>query len=98
MMIKPSVEELTNENNCNRYTLVIASAKSARYVTAKQKLMRDAERNEHVDSEYLQGNDKQPLRRDLLEEKPVSAGIELIHDGEFHIVNPTVGTAAGEEK
>lgn len=98
MMIKPSVEELTNENNCNRYTLVIASAKSARYVTAKQKLLKDAERNELADSSYLQGSDKQPLRRDLVEEKPVSAGIELIHDGDFHIINPTVGTANDEKK
>ena len=98
MMIKPSVEELTNENKCNRYTLVIASAKSARYVTAKQKLMRDAERNELTECAYLKGNGKQPLRRDLVEEKPVAAGIELIHDGDFHIVNPTVGTAADEEK
>lgn len=98
MMIKPSVEELTNENKCNRYTLVIASAKSARYVTAKQKLIKDAERSELADSSYLQGSDKQPLRRDLFEEKPVSAGIELIHDGDFHIVNPTVGTVAEEDK
>lgn len=98
MMIKPSVEELTNENNCNRYTLVIASAKSARYVTAKQKLIKDAQRSELADSSYLQGNDKQPLRRDLMEEKPVAAGIELIHDGDFHIVNPTVGTVSEENK
>ncbi|MBR3994436.1 MAG: DNA-directed RNA polymerase subunit omega [Clostridia bacterium] len=98
MMIKPSIEELTNQNNCNRYTLVIASAKSARYVTAKQKLIKDAEKSELADSSYLQGSDKQPLRRDLIEEKPVSAGIELIHDGDFHIVDPTVGITPDETK
>lgn len=98
MMIKPSIEELTNQNNCNRYTLVIASAKSARYVTAKQKLIKDAEKSELADSSYLQGSDKQPLRRDLIEEKPVSAGIELIHDGDFHIVDPSVGITPDETK
>ncbi len=89
MMIKPSIEQLTNENNCNRYTFVIAAAKSARYVTAKQKLKKDADKSEYstVSSAY----EKQPLRADLFEEKPVSAGIELIHSGDFHIVNPTVG-------
>ena len=93
MMIKPSIEELTNESKCNRYTLVIASAKSARYVTAKQKLKKDSEKSDASDSAYLACYEKQPLRRDLYGEKPVSAGIELIHDGDFHIVNPGVGTA-----
>lgn len=92
MMTKPSIEELTNENKCNRYTLVIAAAKSARYVTAKQKLRKDAERAEISEAVGIAEADKQPLRRDLFEEKPVSAGIELIHDGDFHIVNPSVGT------
>ena len=93
MMIKPSIEELTNENKCNRYTLVIASAKSARFVTAKQKLKKDAEKSDAAEAAYLAYYDKQPLRRDLHDKKPVSAGIELIHDGDFHIVNPTVGPA-----
>ena len=97
-MIKPSIEELTNNNGCNRYTLVIASAKSARYVTAKQKIRKDIEKSESAEAAASAANDKQPLRRDLFEEKPVSAGIELIHDGDFHIVNPTVGTAADENK
>ncbi len=89
MMIKPSIEELTNESKCNRYTLVIAAAKSARYVTAKQKLRKDSERSELSEPASA---DKQPLRGDLYEEKATSAGIELIHDGDFHIVNPGVGT------
>lgn len=89
MMIKPSIEELTNESKCNRYTLVIAAAKSARYVTAKQKLRKDSERSELSEPA---STDKQPLRGDLYEEKATSAGIELIHDGDFHIVNPGVGT------
>lgn len=91
MMINPSIEELTNENKCNRYTLVIAAAKSARYVTAKQKLRKDTEKSDNAESAYAAAYEKQPLRRDLFEEKPVSAGIELIHDGDFHIVNPSVG-------
>ena len=88
MMIKPSIEELTNESGCNRYTFVIAAAKSARYVTAKQKLTKDADK-----SNLTQSGEKQPLRADLFEEKPVSAGIELIHSGDFHIVDPGVGMA-----
>lgn len=96
MMIKPSIEELTKESNCNRYTLVIASAKSARYVTAKQKLKRDEGRLESVDA-LSQSYSKQPLRRDLYEEKPTTAGIELIHNGDFHIVNPTTGKGSNKE-
>ena len=92
MMIKPSIEELTNESKCNRYTLVIAAAKSARYVTAKQKLKKDSERSDLTEYAYAASGDKQPLRSDLYEEKATSAGIELLHDGDFHIVNPGVGT------
>ncbi len=97
MMIKPSIEELTNESKCNRYTLVIAAAKSARYVTAKQKLRKDSDRSEVSDADYASSGDKQPLRSDLFEEKATSAGIELLHDGDFHIVNPGVGTTAQGE-
>ncbi len=98
MMIKPSIEQLTEESSCNRYTLVIAAAKSARYVTAKQKLYRDTERIEKsemksekqdkTDDIVIPATEKQPLRRDLYEEKPVSAGISLIHDGDFRIIKP----------
>ena len=32
-MIHPSIAELTNNNNVNRYTLVVAAAKCARIIT-----------------------------------------------------------------
>ena len=99
MMIKPSIEELTSESKCNRYTLVIAAAKSARFVTAKQKIRRDAEKSENPEyASMIASCDKQPLRKELYEEKPVSAGIELLHDGEFHIVKKTDEEKAPEEE
>ena len=96
MMIKPSIEELTNANSCNRYTLVIASAKSARYVTAKQKIRRDKEKErektEAMSELYTNKSEKQPLPAEYFDVKPVSAGIQLIHDTTFNIVDPEVGT------
>ena len=101
MMIKPSIEELTNSNSCNRYTLVIAAAKSARYVTAKQKIRRDKEKdkekNEAVEAVLSAKPEKQPLPAELFDEKPVSAGIGLIHDNTFSIVDPSVGTVTDGE-
>ena len=96
MMIKPSIEELTNANSCNRYTLVIAAAKSARYVTAKQKIRRDKEKLDTADAIYPAKGEKQPLPQELFEVKPTSAGIQLIHDATFTIVDPEVGTVKGD--
>lgn len=96
MMIKPSIEELTSSNSCNRYTLVIAAAKSARYVTAKQKINRDKEKErekaEAPEAAFSAKGEKQPLPAELFDEKPVTAGIQLIYDSTFNIVDPEVGT------
>ena len=102
MMIKPSIEQLTKEKQCNRYTLVIASAKSARYVTAKQKIRRrekekaneKAKNAEMIETPIITKGEKQPLPAELYEEKPVSAGIQLIHENSFSILDPDTGMAS----
>ncbi|MBR6594923.1 MAG: DNA-directed RNA polymerase subunit omega [Clostridia bacterium] len=72
-MLYPSVQDLTN-NEVNRYMLVIAAAKSARYVTYKQGLV---DENPEAQAEKLEESNN---------EKAVSTAVSKLHSGEFKII------------
>lgn len=71
-MLYPSIQDLTNDS-VNRYMLVIATAKSARYLTYK--------RNQEQYPEYV--SDMEDYDED---EKAVSVAVNKINDGQFKIV------------
>ncbi len=86
-MVTPSIKELSKDKY-NRYTLVIAAAKAARYVTGKQMVARDAESTEQaVHDKAIQkiAYDRHPLKKEYLDEKPVKVAINMINNEEILI-------------
>ena len=82
-MLYPSVQQMTNEK-VNRYALVIATAKGARYINDKQNKEREEaelKRDEHVKDVKLPTSES-------VNEKAVSVTIRKLCDDEFKIVLP----------
>ncbi len=83
-MIYPSVDELTQNNKYNRYTLVIAIAKCARMVTDEYVDQREtAERmlaNKETDKSLAA-----LIKKDFRDEKAVRIGINRLYQGEYSI-------------
>ncbi len=76
-MLYPSIQDLTKENGVNRYTLVIATAKSARYITYKKNVAEEAAQDELYEAtEDFGGED----------EKAVGVAVGMLHDGKFKII------------
>lgn len=76
-MLYPSIQDLTNKD-VNRYMLVIAAAKSARYVTYKQ--------NKDLEYYELRKEFEKPPFDENHREKAVSAAVEKLHNGEFKVI------------
>lgn len=87
-MVKPSIEELT-KGKYNRYILVIATAKSARYITEKQN--REKENEQAPTDRFKFDSDK--TGKKYPDEKPVKVAINLLNDGEFRISDSTLTRA-----
>ena len=87
-MIKPSIEELTKNNTCNRYELVIATAKCAHIVTDEY-----VEEREEAEKKITNKETDKPLasmiRQELRDEKAVKNAIKMLYDGEYRIVEET---------
>ena len=88
-MIYPSVDELTQNNKYNRYTLVIAVAKCARMVTDEYVAQREAAERMLANKE----TDKSLaslIRKDFRDEKAVRIAINRLYQGEYHIVDSSI--------
>ena len=81
-MSKPSIAELSKNNKYNRYMLVMAAAKGARYVIAKENY--EKEHPEYEQYKALTGK-----KTEKTEEKPVMEAINMLYNGEMLI--KTVG-------
>lgn len=83
-MIFPSIDELTQENKYNRYTMVIAVAKCARMVTNEYVAQREiAEKmlaNKETDKSL-----SALIKKDFRDEKAVRIGINRLYQGEYRI-------------
>lgn len=78
-MVKPSIAELSQNNKYNRYTLVIAAAKGARYVI-------DKENYEKAHPELEQYKALTAGKKgDKNDEKPVKEAINMLYNGEMFI-------------
>jgi len=72
-MLYPSIQDLTNDE-VNRYMLVIAAAKSARYVTYKTN--QDLQNKEGEKAVSIEESSK----------KSVSIAVDKLHGGQFKII------------
>ena len=88
-MIYPSVDELTQNNKYNRYTLVIAVAQCARMVTDEYVAQREAAERMLANKE----TDKSLaslIRKDFRDEKAVRIAINRLYQGEYRIVDSSI--------
>ncbi len=78
-MVKPSIAELSQNNKYNRYTLVMAAAKGARYVIDKENY--EKEHPEYEQYKALTTGKKS----EKTDEKPVKEAINMLYNGEMLI-------------
>ena len=83
-MVKPSIDELTH-GRFNRYILVIATAKSARYITNVVGNMKNSG-NELLDTPIVSHIEAE-------EEKPVKIAINKLKCGDIKLEEETLETA-----
>ena len=96
-MIHPTIGELTNNGEINRYTLVVATAKCARIITDEYVKQRDLAEKIALSKD----NDKKNaiasmIKREYRDEKAVKNAITGLHSGEFRIVNDDCKADADE--
>ncbi|MBQ8447418.1 MAG: hypothetical protein IJX27_00630 [Clostridia bacterium] len=85
MMIKPSIDQLTNGGEINRYELVIATSKVARVITDEycaqreraETMIRNGETDKNL-ATLIKGN--------IRDKKAVENAVQALADGEFEIV------------
>ena len=85
-MINPSVNELAEKGNLNRYELVIATAKCARKITdeyvAQRELAERAIQNKETDKSIAQ-----LVKKEFRDDKAVRTAINRIIDGKYEILD-----------
>lgn len=88
-MVTPTVDQLTQDNKYNRYTLVIAVAKCARMATDEYVEQREtAERmlaNKETDKSL-----SALIRKDFRDERAVRIGVDRLYSGEYRIVDESL--------
>lgn len=88
-MIHPTIAELTKDNNINRYTLVIAAAKSARIITDEYVRQKDyAEKLAMSKESDKNKNIATLIRREYRDDKAVQLAVSGLAKGEFRILSP----------
>jgi DNA-directed RNA polymerase subunit K/omega len=84
-MVKPSIDELTN-GNFNPYILVIAAAKSARYITN----VTGAMDSDNIDAVSENGI---VTKKESLEDKSVKIAINKLYSGDILLQEETLDRA-----
>jgi RNA polymerase sigma factor (sigma-70 family) len=84
MMIKPSIDQLTNGGEINRYELVIATSKVVRVITDEYCVQR-----ERAESMIRNGETDKSLatliKGNIRDKKAVENAVQALADGEFEI-------------
>lgn len=81
-MIYPTIKEITKENY-NRYTLVIATAKSARHIT--DEAVAAAEKAQAAAAENSKDSKSAPAG-EFLGEKAVTLAVDKLLTGEYKVI------------
>lgn len=88
-MVKPSISELT-KGKFNRYILVVAAAKSARYIT---NVIGNAKLSDLDDGEKISSCAAPLTKKEALEDKPVKIAINKLNDGDIKLDDKTLDRA-----
>lgn len=89
MMIKPGIEELSNEGKYNRYVLCVATAKCARIVTDEYVEQFNNAQNQVANKE-TDKSISQLIQRDLRDDKAVKVAIRRLYTNEYKIDDDTI--------
>ena len=96
MMIKPSIDQLTNGGEINRYELVIATSKVARVITDEY-----CEQRERAEAMIRNGETDKNLgaliKGNIRDKKAVENAVQALADGEFEIILTPVFEDEAEE-
>lgn len=87
-MIYPSIGELTNNNKINRYTLVVATAKTARIITDEYVKQREYAEKQALKDADKKGNIASLIRKEYRDDKAVKTAISGLYSGEFKVIEP----------
>ena len=89
MMIKPSIDQLTNGGEINRYELVIATSKVARVITDEY-----CQQREHAEQMIRDGQTDKSLsaliKGDIRDKKAVENAVQALAAGEFEVITDPV--------
>ena len=97
-MIHPTIGELTNNGQINRYTLVVATAKCARIITDEYVKQRElAEKIANSKDSDKKNNIASMIKREYRDEKAVKNAISGLYSGEFKIVDEDEKAEESEE-
>lgn len=98
-MIYPSIAELTKDKDINRYTLVIAAAKSARVITDEYVRQREYAEKLALSKEADKSKNVATLiKKEYRDEKAVKLAVEGLYNGEFRIVSEEEAAAEPAEE
>ena len=86
MMIKPSIEQLT-QGKINRYELVIATAKCARLVTDEYVEQREAA-DRLIANKQTEKSLSELINKDLRNKKAVENAVQRLYSGEYKFIVP----------
>lgn len=88
-MVNPTINQLIDNNeDINRYSLVIAAAKSARIITDEYIKQKEyAEKIASLDGDK-KGNYSCIIKKEYRDEKAVKNAVNGLYEGEFEIVKP----------
>ncbi|MBE6597968.1 MAG: DNA-directed RNA polymerase subunit omega [Ruminococcaceae bacterium] len=87
-MIYPSIAELTKESGINRYTLVIAAAKSARVITDEYVRQREYAEKLALNKEADKNKNLATLiKKEYRDDKAVKLAVAGLYSGEFRILS-----------
>ena len=89
MMIKPGIEELSNDGKYNRYVLCVATAKCARIVTDEYVEQFNNAQNQVANKE-TDKSISQLIQRDLRDDKAVKVAIRRLYTNEYKIDDDTI--------
>ena len=96
-MIHPSIAELTKDSGINRYTLVIAAAKSARVITDEYVRQREYAEKLALSKEADKVKSTATLiKKEYRDEKAVKLAVAGLHNGDFRIVTEEAAADASE--
>ncbi len=97
-MVKPSLSQLMEKENINRYALVVATAKCAREITEEYVREREYAESKSGGAKESERTALSVITPKYRDEKAVQNAIEELFDGEYRIIKETLPEGMGVDR